>query len=225
LGLIRSWLERPLSEKILDSIGLAMQSLLVPVLATYLGQRFLPLFFELNKEAWSIPAWIQFLLPFTLIDYIYYWNHRLMHRPQFWWLHRVHHTSKKLDVFVTSRNSVWTVFFFIYIWAHAFLIFSQKDPSGFLYGMYFLAGMDLWRHSNLKTPNWLKGLGAVFILPEDHEWHHSNDKSGINYGANLNLWDRIHGTFHRSWEKPKQLGDGEDYSLWINLFQPWKVKQ
>lgn len=181
------------------------------------------MFWNIDKHALVIPAWIQFLLPFTLIDYSYYWNHRWMHSPKLWWVHRVHHTSKKLDIFVTSRNSVWTVFFFIYIWAQALLIFSQPDPSGFLYGMYLLAGLDLWRHSGLTTPQWLRPVGTLLILPEDHEWHHASSKTGINYGANLNVWDRLHGTFHRSTIRPTTLGE-EPNSLWNDLFFPWKTK-
>ncbi|MBL7546166.1 MAG: sterol desaturase family protein [Bdellovibrionaceae bacterium] len=202
-----------------------MQSFFVPALATFVGIKVLPLFFTLDKDVWSLPLWVQFLLPFTLIDYLYYWNHRLMHRSEFWWLHRVHHTSRRMDVFVTSRNSLWTVLFFIYIWAHAFLIFSQQDPSGYLYGMYVLAALDLWRHSGFKTPNFLRKMGLIFILPEDHSWHHSTEMVGVNFGANLNLWDRIHGTFYRNWEFPKALGEkNPDQSLWINLFFPWKAK-
>jgi len=224
LDLVEVWQRRSLGEKFTDVVGLAMQSLLVPVVATYLGTQLLPSLFTIDKDAVAIPNWIQFLLPFTLVDYLYYWNHRMMHREKFWWLHRVHHTSRQLDIFVTSRNSIWTVFFFIYIWSHSFLIFSQKDPSGFLYGMYLLAAMDLWRHSNIKTPPWARGFGAIFILPEDHEWHHARDKAGVNFGANLNLWDRLHGTFFRSWEKPKLLGEEENHSAWLNLFFPWRAK-
>lgn len=225
MDLIEVWRCRSWAEKFIDVTGLAMQSFLVPIAATYLGTQVLPHLISIDKDALVLPLWVQFLLPFTLIDYIYYWNHRLMHRSEFWWLHRVHHTSKKLDIFVTSRNSIWTVFFFVYIWAHAFLIFSQKDPSGFFYGMYLLSAMDLWRHSSIQTPNWARSLGAILILPEDHEWHHARDKEGINFGGNLNLWDRCHGTFYRSWNRPFTLGETKEYSLWLNLFFPWRAKE
>lgn len=224
MGLVDLWRQRSWGEKFIDAVGLSMQSLLVPVVATYLGTRVLPSLISIDKDALTIPNWIQFLLPFTLVDYLYYWNHRIMHRSEFWWLHRVHHTSRKLDIFVTSRNSIWTVFFFVYIWFQSFLIFSQKDPSGFFYGMYLLAAMDLWRHSSIRTPVYARGLGSIFILPEDHEWHHAREKTGINFGANLNLWDRLHGTFYRNWKKPNDLGVNENHSVWLNLFFPWRAK-
>lgn len=201
-----------------------MQSFFVPAAATLIGTQILPMLFTVDKAAWALPLWAQFLLPFTLVDYLYYWNHRLMHRAEFWWLHRVHHSSQRMDIFVTSRNSIWTVFFFVYIWAHSFLIFSQKDPSGFVYGMYLLGALDLWRHSGAKTKDIFRGVGAVLILPEDHSWHHSSDKEGVNYGANLNVWDRLHGTFYRNMEMPRRLGDAEQESLWVNLFVPWRTK-
>lgn len=167
---------------------------------------------------------ILFILPFTLVDYLYYWNHRLLHKINFWFLHRVHHTSEKLDIWVTSRNSLWTPIFLIYIWVHAFLIFSVADSTAYVTGMYLHGLLDMIRHSGLQTPKRMQFLGRIFILPEDHEWHHALSREGINYGANLNVWDRLHGTFYRSKERPSILGTGSRHTLFLEWIMPWRIK-
>lgn len=223
MGLIQSWRNRPRQDQVLDALGLLTQGSAVPALATYLGGQLLPHIFTGSAQL-QIPNWVLFLLPFTLVDYLYYWNHRLFHSRQLWFMHQVHHTTQHLDVWATSRNSIWTPLLLIYVWFHACLIFFTRETQAYVYGLWLMGALDLWRHSGWKTPSLLKPLGAFMILPEDHEWHHSLEKSGVNYGANLNIWDRLHGTFYRSEVKPKNLGTHTRGKLSQEIFFPWRIR-
>ncbi len=219
---MNSWIQRTLADKILDAGGLLIQGLFVPMVAQFIATAVLPLFFQTSKI--EISSIFLFLLPLTLIDYVYYWNHRALHSVRLWWLHQVHHTSTTLDVFVTSRNSFWTSFALVYVWVHAYLLFQVSDPTYYVYGIYVHGALDIWRHSGWKTPKGLKWLSIIFILPEFHAWHHSDDISRVNFGANLNIWDRIHGTFHPSFESPKKLGCDERFPVTTEFLFPWKMK-
>lgn len=112
----------------------------------------------------------------------------------------------------------------VYVWLHALLIHWIQDPLPYVLGMWGHGLLDLLRHSGVATPNALRFLGTFFILPEDHEWHHSQDRSGVNFGANLNFWDRWHGTFYRPNTRPEKLGTEERGRFHEELLFPWRIK-
>jgi sterol desaturase/sphingolipid hydroxylase (fatty acid hydroxylase superfamily) len=224
LMLLQDWNLRSRRDKLLDAVGLLTQGAFVPLAAQIIANELWPMIFSSSAKI-NIPNGLLFLLPLTLIDYLFYWNHRLLHRTGWWLWHRTHHTAKKLDIFVSSRNSVWTVFLLVYIWTQSLIIYWVENPNYYIYGMYVFSALDLWRHCGIQTPGWLRPLGIILILPEDHEWHHSLEKSNINFGANLNIWDRFHGTFYRPQQRAQHLGDGQhERTLIIDLLMPWKVQ-
>ena len=59
--------------------------------------------------------------------------------------------------------------------------------------------------------------------PIEHAWHHAH-KINVNYGANLNLFDKIHKTYYYSAKYPDKLGLKNNDSLIKNLFFPFKQK-
>ena len=125
-----------------------------------------------------------------------------------------------MDVFATSRNTLWTSFFIVYLWVGALFIFLLSDPTYFFVGAGCSAALDLWKHSNFLSSTFLSD--KLFIAtPIDHQWHHSS-KPHLNYGANFNLWDKLHGTYLREVEKPTSLGIKPGLPLWKSLFFPFK---
>ena len=152
------------------------------------------------------PFWLTFLVSFVAIDYAYYWNHRLLHGALWRW-HAVHHTASRLDVIVTSRNTLWTPVLIVYVWAAMAAFFLLRDPSGFLLGLSLTAALDLWRHSPLVPPPPVRRvLSWLFVTPHEHAWHHSRSRTGVNLGANFTIWDRLHGTYDGTDTMPEQLG-------------------
>lgn len=218
------WTRRAPIEKVVDVIGLVVQGLIVPLFSILVSYRILSYLFVDFKAVLELSPIISFLIPLTFIDYIYYWNHRLLHSKKLWLMHRVHHTPKELDLLVTSRNSFWTPFFLVYIWSQTAFVFILSDPYPFLLGVAVSSGLDLWRHTKTDLPKSLSFLGLLLILPKDHRWHHSESKTGINYGANLNLWDRMHGTLYRPDVEPAKLGFPSSGTTSDWLLTPWRLK-
>jgi sterol desaturase/sphingolipid hydroxylase (fatty acid hydroxylase superfamily) len=154
----------------------------------------------------NMPMAAQFFVSFVVVDYAFYWNHRLLHGSLWRW-HSVHHTARSLDVVVTSRNTLWTPLLMVYIWSAAAAILFLRDPRGWLLGLSLTAALDLWRHSPLTLARAIhRAVSIVLITPHEHAWHHSATQTGVNFGANLSIWDRLHGTYAAPDERPAELG-------------------
>ncbi len=179
----------------LDLQGLLVQGLVVPLAKIFGLIAALRLLWPAGEKSLNLPAWASFLIAFAVVDYLYYWNHRLMHGPGFWPLHAVHHSTQTLDLFATSRNSLWTPFFICYIWVHTFFAYALQHPAPYVLGAVLTAILDLWRHSPGLDYLMPKFLRPLFISPADHASHHSLRGLRSNFGANLTLWDRLHGTY------------------------------
>ncbi len=219
---------RTKNQWIVDGVSLLNQGYLVPFLQKIIAGLIIAYFFAGSSKFLSLNPLILFLLHFTLIDYLYYWNHRIFHKKQFWWLHSVHHSSPKMDILMTSKNSLWTPFFIVYIWIHAFFLSIIANPTPYLIGLATSACLDLWRHSgfnvNLNSNNSIQYLWWLLITPNDHSWHHSSNKYDVNFGANLTLWDRMHGTFFRAIDKTPKIGTKTKLNLFKTLFFPIESK-
>ena len=209
---------------LLDGSGLAVQGIFIPLLqATLFSElcRHLTTDYQGHLKLSLIPS---FILSFIVVDYLYYWNHRLLHFKLFWPVHQVHHTVTQMDVLGTSRNTLWTSLFIIYVWINPLFLYLLARPTGYLLGVSLTSALDLWRHSGLLiAPNsWLaKVLSPWLILPQDHAWHHGRETSHYNYGANLKVWDKFHGTYYQCQESPSTLGITTSLNLIQKLCFPF----
>ena len=208
---------------LLDSAGLVFQGILIPLFQVILIYQ-LSCLLIMPQKCLNLPIILSFILSFVGVDYIYYWNHRLLHCSFLWKIHRVHHTISYMDVLGTSRNTLWASFLIIYLWIHSWFIYILTDPTGYLLGVSLTSALDLWRHSQLIIPSnsWLyRFLSPWLILPQDHAWHHSSQCFNYNYGANLKLWDRLHGTYYNNSQLPTEIGIKTSLSLTQKLLFPF----
>lgn len=223
----KSWQQlcyKPKADWILDISGLMIQGVLIPALQIGLLSTALHRLFPQAAHSIALPPILGFLLCVIAVDYAYYWNHRWLHAKG-WPIHQVHHTVTQLDVLGTSRNSLWSSFFILYLWIHALMLYLLQNPSGYLWGISLTAILDLWRHSQLgPSPNSLlySLLSPWLVLPQDHAHHHSQQNHACNFGANLKLWDRLHGTAQSARSLPSKLGVKTSLTLWQKLFYPFK---
>jgi len=211
---------------ILDLTGLIVQGILIPFLQLTLVYKLYAYCLPLLKGSLAIDPAIAFLLSFVVVDYLYYWNHRLLHTRSIWHLHMVHHTVTTMDVLGTSRNTVWTSFLIVYLWVHALLIFLLQDPFWYVVGVSLTSILDLWRHSefNPNPKGWLYPLlDRWLMLPQDHAWHHADQDISANFGANFKLWDRLHGTYSKIDRHPTSLGIETDLTLMQKLLYPTRT--
>ncbi|NEU80462.1 sterol desaturase family protein [Nostoc sp. UIC 10630] len=209
---------------LLDSTGLTIQGILIPFLQAtlvyWLYQYLLPTQQGYLKVS-LIPA---FIISFVVVDYLYYWNHRLLHTKLLWNVHKVHHTVTQMDVLGTSRNTLWTSLLIIYLWIHTLFLYLLADPTGYLLGVSLTSALDLWRHSNLMIPvntKLYQFLSSWLILPQDHAWHHCREIHNYNYGANLKIWDKLHGTYYESKKVPSIIGIPSSLNLFQKLLFPF----
>ena len=221
---LKAWLEeRGAGEWIIDCLNLAFQGAVIPILQAWFVATMLAGVLPEYQGSLAVPPWAAFLLCFVLVDYGYYWNHRLLHIPALWPLHHTHHSSPRMDVWVTSRNTLWTSFFILYLWVNGALIYLTGHLEMVVWAAALTAALDLWRHSGLELgPRLSKLVGSVLITPNDHAWHHARDKYNINYGANFSLWDRMHGTLYRDGHAPESIGVDPPGNLFQQLVWPYR---
>ena len=215
---------KPAADWLLDICGLAVQGVVIPALQMGLLYRALSPLLPQWSNSIPVSPVVGFLICTVFVDYAYYWNHRWLHGPA-WPIHKVHHTVTQLDVLSSSRNSLWSSFFILYLWIHPLMLYLLTDSSGYLCGISLTAMLDLWRHSRLGPCIDSKGyrwLSPWLILPQDHALHHSH-AHGCNFGANLKLWDRLHGTARRAEHFPKRLGIKTTLSFWQKLLYPFET--
>lgn len=216
----RSAMSRTKDEWTADFMGLFIQGIFIPAVPFILVPVIASLFpsldqrFELNPIA-------QFFVSFMVVDYFYYWNHRIFHKKSWWHIHRMHHTSRHLDLFATSRNSLITSLLFIYVWAQVAGLLLLRDNTAFMLGLGLTFALDLWRHSGLKTPDFFQSLiGWILILPEHHVLHHSVNGRNKNFGANFCWWDMLHGTYSSQYVQNRNLEKLSDRNIWKELILP-----
>jgi len=208
---------------LLDGISLLVQGALIPLLQVFLVATWLTQFQPDLAKTLVLEPWVAFGLCFVGVDYLYYWNHRILHTKALWPVHLVHHTAHQMDVLTTSRNTVWSSLLIVYLWLNGTVVYLLADPAPYAAAITLTAVLDLWRHSPLNPKGLIRdALGSFLILPRDHAWHHSQDVYDVNFGANLNWWDKLHGTWHLSQQEPKELGVKTNISLVSRLLWPFQ---
>ena len=219
IGLYR---KKSLSNWLLDILGMFTQGLIIPLFQIYIFYEIMSIYIPDLKNSIYINPYLLFLINFIVIDYIYYWNHRIMHSDLLWRWHLVHHTSDELEVSVTARNTIWSSFLICYLWVNSFIIYLTGSKV-YIFAVMLTASLDLVRHSKIITSK--KVLDFIecklfMISSRNHSWHHSNEVK-CNFGANFNLFDRIHGTYRHEEEYPKSYGVDSQLSFIQKLLYPF----
>jgi sterol desaturase/sphingolipid hydroxylase (fatty acid hydroxylase superfamily) len=150
-------------------------------------------------------------------DFIYYWNHRLMHESRHLWaIHVVHHSSERYNLSTALRQPV-----------------ADTLGTSVPYGLLCLAGLSpelvaTARGVNLLYQFWIHTetigrLGrpeTVLNSPSHHRVHHGSNPGYLdrNHGSILIIWDRLFGTFEPEGE-PVVYGLTKD----IKTFNPGRI--
>ena len=150
-------------------------------------------------------------------DFIYYWNHRLMHEVRgLWAIHVVHHSSERYNLSTALRQPV----------ADALGVFV---PYGCMARVGLRPGLiNQARGINLLYQYWIhtdaiRSIGAgeqVLNTPSHHRVHHGSNGAYLdrNHGSILIIWDRLFGTFQRE-EEPVVYGLTKN----INTYSPLRI--
>jgi sterol desaturase/sphingolipid hydroxylase (fatty acid hydroxylase superfamily) len=150
-------------------------------------------------------------------DFIYYWNHRLMHESRYMWaVHVVHHSSEHYNLSTALRQPVADAL-------GTFLPQGVLCLAGFEPGLISSARAinliyQFWIHT--ETIDRLGPAEKVLNTPSHHRVHHGSNPQYIdrNHGSILIIWDRLFGTFEQERE-PVVYGLTRN----INTFNPLKI--
>ena len=144
--------------------------------------------------------WV-YVLTFILVDFIYYWFHRLSHiwKP-LWAFHVVHHSGQSMNLTTSYRlnwfSAVISPLFFVPL---AFIGFS---PQVIVLSFAFNLLYQFILHTEVVGK--LGKLEGVIDTPSAHRVHHGSNKIYIdkNFGGVLMCWDRLFKTYQAETEKP-----------------------
>lgn len=222
----KGYSKRSTEEWVLDGTSLLIHFVVIPLLQIGFVFPIFSILLPSFRNSLSV-GWVEALGAILLIDYCWYWNHRLFHaRTRFWSLHKVHHAPTRLGFQVSSRNSVWSPLCMVYFWLIPLVLYLAEDPAPFLYLAGLALFINFWGHTHLDIPDGrFRKFSAQFLIqPMDHHWHHSTEKPNCNFGTVFNFWDRIHGTWYAPGGLPKSLGFELDIPTWKKLLFPSEGK-
>lgn len=153
-------------------------------------------FFEMPHTWWSV------LLGTIVLDFAFYWEHRLSHEINILWgTHVVHHSSEEFNLSIALRRS-WIADIVV-------LGFFLPIPMLGFQPETFLSAVVI--HNFYQFIIHTRAVGKLhpiieFVLhtPSHHRVHHARDPKYIdkNYSGVFIIWDRLFGTFKEEEEEP-----------------------
>lgn len=194
--------------------------------------------YNVNKTPLQL-SWLALPLEIGLyeivLDFWFYWYHRVMHQfESLWKYHRTHHLTKHPNPLLTLYADEEQEFFDIA--GIPILAFLTLRLMGFPMGFYewwicqqYQVFTELAGHSGLRidstppsTLSWLLRYFDCDLSIEDHDLHHRIGwKKSHNYGKQTRLWDRIFGTCHDRIELARENIDYENTAtIFVGRF-PW----
>ena len=142
--------------------------------------------------------WIAIPIAFLVQDFSGYWLHRMNHRVNiFWNRHVIHHSSEEFNLSCGLRQSISVIFKF------SAVLFIPAAIMGIDPMIFAVLGpihlfMQFWYHTRLIGK--MGVLEHIIVTPSHHRVHHAINPEYIdrNYGQILIIWDRMFGTFQKS---------------------------
>ncbi|MFW6169982.1 MAG: sterol desaturase family protein [Planctomycetota bacterium] len=143
----------------------------------------------------DLPLPLSLAAGMLLMDWSFYWWHRLNHAwPLLWRFHNVHHMDPDLDSTTAFRFHAVEI---AYSTAFRAVQIGLIGPSALtiaVYELLFLSG-TVFHHSNVRLPVALeRAINFVFVTPRMHGIHHSviRDETNSNYSVVFRCWDSLH---------------------------------
>ena len=143
---------------------------------------------------------VQFFAILLIYDFLFYWTHRVLHRPFLMrFVHGMHHQIRvpmAIDDFFLHPGDATTM---------SVLFLSSVAIVGPVNTATFIAALAAWVfmnnsiHAGFHWPHPIFRLTNFWALT--HDVHHGANRNA-NFGAFLPVWDMMFGTYHRVKEKP-----------------------
>lgn len=163
-----------------------------------------------------------------VLDFWFYWYHRMMHDVSFLWkYHRTHHLTKHPNPLLSAYADHEQEFFDMV--GVPIMTYATLKMAGLPMGFFewwvchqYVAFAEVFGHSGLRvhmtvpsTMSWLLQMFDAEIVIEDHDLHHRKGwRKSHNYGKQTRLWDRIFGTCT---DRIESVEENVDYSTTVNM--------
>lgn len=144
----------------------------------------------------KLPLWLGVLLSLLALDLALYAQHRALHWPGLWRLHRVHHLDPMLDVTSGVRFHPFEAMASALYKSLIVVLLGAPVVAVALSAMLTLLA-SLFTHANLRLPQPLEALlRRVLVTPALHRIHHSTlpHETRSNFGSVLWVWDHLFGS-------------------------------
>lgn len=174
------------------------------------------------------PWALQFGVFFIIKDFLEWNIHRTLHRvPWLWELHKLHHSSERLDWLAAFRSHWGEIVIYKVVIFMPLVVLGVN--SGVIFAILVLSLLiQELVHANLP---WDFGRFRYLVnSPRLHAWHHTvemHGRGGQNFGISLAVWDWLFGTVYMPGDgrPPARMGfDGlEQYPAgwWGRLWSPF----
>jgi sterol desaturase/sphingolipid hydroxylase (fatty acid hydroxylase superfamily) len=157
----------------------------------------------------SIPTnWLTVTGLVFLVDFVYYWMHRLSHEIRWLWaLHSVHHSAEQISFSVSYRLG-WTKLIsgsWLFLVPVVWLGFEPQTVA--LVWVITLL-YQFWLHSEFIPK--LGFIEKFMNTPSHHRVHHATNPEYLdrNYSGMFIFWDKLFGSF-----EPEKDGVQNTYGL------------
>merc|ERR1712038_98493 len=212
-----NWLPRrdEIHEMVVGWFSLTLGSVLSAGLATWIfNGGYTSLYFEFGKHGilWSL---LEFPIVFIPTDYITYWLHRIYHMPFLYkHFHKLHHTYKQPTAF--SVTAIHPVEFFNIQAVYIAPMFLMDIHAGvYIFYILYIYYHGIVDHSGITFKAlWFQPWQPDCIFHDNHHQYFH-----VNFGFNVTLWDRLHGTLRQKdkiyredifWGKGKDINEATE---------------
>ena len=154
-------------------------------------------FWAWDHRLWhvSLKSATGWALAFLLVEFAYYWQHRMHHEVRWMWAaHRTHHSTNWFNILTTSRTSVTGLISGDWLF-YVPLAFLGIHPLAIFLMIAINLTYQIWLHTELVPK--LGPLEWVLNTPSHQRVHHAVNPRYLdtNYGGVLIVFDRLFGTF------------------------------
>jgi sterol desaturase/sphingolipid hydroxylase (fatty acid hydroxylase superfamily) len=144
-----------------------------------------------------LPESVQLAVALLLLDYTFYWWHRMLHGVGWLWrFHAVHHTDLDLDVSTAARFHFGEWLFSTAYRSVQIVVIGAGPLAESIFETTMIVA-TLFHHSNVRLPvAFERRLNRLVVTPRMHGIHHSivEQETNSNFATLLTAWDRLHDT-------------------------------
>ncbi len=177
------------------SVGIGAAQRLIGLVNLSLTGLLAVIFYDNRIYTMPMGDWRGWLLLFVLLEFTYYWYHRLSHEVRwFWATHAVHHSIEEMNILGSYRLG-WTSKLSMAYLVHLPLMWIGFSPEAVATMLALNLFYQSWLHTDLIGR--LGPLEGVLNTPSAHRVHHAKNADYLdrNHGGVTMTFDRIFGTY------------------------------